>query len=117
MHRVHHMLDTSTVHVQVVNHRHVATATTNLLKALHFERFFGQPIAAFTAAHNAARAEVNDRTVRGYAHEAGRYAFFAGETLDYWHDRYPEATTVERIADAMTAGWHEAARVLDVEVR
>lgn len=92
--------------------RHVATATVNLLKALHFERFFGEPIEGFSADHNRLRIEVNDRTVRAYAREAGRYAFYAGETLDRWIDAYPQAMGVERIREEMGAGWHDAARVI-----
>ncbi len=96
--------------------RHVATATVNMLKALHFERFFGQPIAGFSPAHNAARAEANDRTVRAYAREAGQYAFYAGETLARWTHDYPAAMNVARIRESMLEGWLATAKVLTVDV-
>lgn len=92
--------------------RHVAIATTQLLMALHYHRFFGRPIVGFSAEHNAQRAEANDRTVIAYAHAAGRYAFFAGWTLDYWIDSYPMAMCVERIREAMGQGWHATVELL-----
>ncbi len=92
-----------------------ATATVHLLKALHYERFFGAPIAAFSAEHNAQRAEVNNRTVCHFAFEAGRFAFLSGATVDHWIAQYPEALRVERIRNAMGAGWNVAARVIDMD--
>lgn len=96
--------------------RHVATATVNLLKALHFHRFFGHPLEGFSPESNAARAAANDRTVRAYAHEAGKYAFFAGETLDRWIEQYPDAMQADRIYDAMGEGWADAARILSIDI-
>jgi len=53
-------------------------ARTNILKALHYHRYFGRPIDGFSESHNEARAKVNTTTVTMYAQAAGKCAAWAG---------------------------------------
>lgn len=94
---------------------HRSQAARNLLFALHYHRFFGQPVAGFDDRHNFLRAQANDRTVRAYAAEAGRFAFYAGLTTADVAELSPDAVSVERIRDAMEDGWYAMASLLAIE--
>lgn len=91
---------------------HIATATRNLLYALHYHRYFGQPLAGCSDEHNLERAIANDRTVRQYAALAGQYAYFAATIVARWIQTHPEAMGVDRIRDAMYGGYYDTAMLM-----
>lgn len=93
---------------------HAKTATVNLAKALHWHRFFGQPVDGFSARHNLARAEVNVRRVAALAAEAGRYACYAHDTAPSLDDLQLGAVAkialeVDAISTAYLDGFARAA--------
>jgi hypothetical protein len=92
--------------------RHLATASSRLLEALHYHRFFGAPIAEFSARHNQQRAEANTRRIRALARDAGTYLRYAGADLGVLVDRYPEACAVPGIREALEQGWRDTGDLL-----
>lgn len=95
-----------------IRDHHIREATSALLQALHYERFFGAPVDGCPESYNRQAGEINDRTVRAYAAEAGRRAFYSGEPVSRWADRYPGTLAIDRIRDSMEAGWSEASTLM-----
>ena len=95
-----------------IRDHHIREATAALLHALHYERFFGAPVDGAPESFNRQGAESNDRTVRAYANEAGRRAFYSGEPISRWADLYPGALAIDRIRESMEAGWSEASALM-----
>lgn len=91
-----------------IRDHHIREATSALLHALHYERFFGAPAVGRTESYNRQGAEDNDRTVRAFAVEAGRRAYYSGEPISRWADLYPGTLSIGRIRESMEAGWSEA---------
>lgn len=60
-----------------ITDRHLSTAIVQLGRALHYHRFFGQPLDGLSPEHNASRARVNALTVAAYARAAGQFAAYA----------------------------------------
>lgn len=97
--------------------RHIATCAQRLGEALHYHRFFGHPIAAFSLEHNASRAEINDRTVKALATIAGEFCAYAGYAPDdvgLFGDVAARAVAVDMIRDALVAGFYHTLETLRV---
>lgn len=97
--------------------RHVLESSQLLGKALHYHRFFGQPIAAFSAKHNEARAAINDRTVRALAAQAGEYCAYSGyhcAEAALFGEIAMVALDVKRISEAFCEGYHTTMDTLGI---
>jgi hypothetical protein len=98
------------------NHLHVARS--NVLKARHYVMFFGKPIAEFTAEHNRARREQNDRTVRAYAVEGGKFARYADVDPMELYALLPsgapgrELAADDRVVRGLVDGWCDTDELL-----
>lgn len=99
-----------------VREHHLGMARRLLGQARHYHTFFGKPIAGKTDGENRERKELNERTVRSYATEAGRFARYAHVPIDMMHvalvaeDAELRARTFssafDPIAEALVAGWY-----------
>lgn len=108
------MTESSKPEQTMVQKVHMQQATRCLLRALHFRRFFGQPLDSMGDAHNEERRLANNRRVEAYAYEAGKLAYYSGDTtLDFWWDNYPEAMNDEPIRVAMGRGFDETKTLHD----
>lgn len=99
------MIDSTLQQTQAARDRHGLNATSKLLSALHYHRFFGQPIDAFSPRHNATRKESNDRHIAALALQAGQSARYSGRDCAEWEALCPEAWGIDEIRQAMLVGW------------
>lgn len=98
--------------LEEIRDRHRADARAQLLRARHYARFFGAPVSSFSAQHNQARAEVNDRRVRAHAVEAGRFARYGDLAVEELHVLASVAVGREifrdqRIVEGIVHGWSD----------